>query len=320
MNQKKKTLLLSIYESLMLSACGSGGSSSTNPEPTPTPTPENNATSVYTLPANQIIVPGATIINPVNNQVVYPTVSYATGSAVSTSEAITYSSSSWTTMSYNSGSYSLYTNSSGNCSLNYLGNIVCGNNSGSVIEINPNNGAVVNTYDITSSVLSISGGYMSDATNYYTLNYQYCNLSTKTCSFLTGRNDKYSLTTNLFTVNGSYLYTVVNNYPNAAPVIGQINMQNNSITYLNLPSNVGLMLNSAVVFKDSTHFYLSGLKTIYQCTLNGTISCDNGTNINGADMSTMDGDTLAYINGNLYVDGTQRVGSSVIYKIYQINL
>lgn len=309
-----------ISVSLFLAACGSGGSEGTNSEPIPTPTPENNATSVYTLPTNQIIVPGSTIINPVNSQVVYPTVSYETGRAVSTNEAVTFISGSWTSMPYNSGSYSLYTNSSGNCSLNYLGNIVCGSGSGSIIEINPNNGTLVTTYDITTSALSISGGYMPNATSYYTLNYQYCNLSTNTCNFLNGKNDKYSTTTNLFTVNGNYLYTVVNNYPNAAPVLGQIDMQNNSITYLNLPSNIGMMLNSEVVFKDKTHFYLSGLKIIYQCTLSGTISCDDGTNINGVDMSTMDGNTLAYINGNLYVDGMQRVGSSTVYKIYQINL
>lgn len=315
----KKLTLLSVL-TISLAACN-GGSGSTNPEPNPTttPTPYYNATSVYSLPVNQLIVQGATIINPVNNQVVYPVVSFTSGNPVSTSQAITNSSGTWTTMAYNSGTYTTYSNSKSNCSLNYLGNIVCGTSS-SVIEINPNTGVLLNTYSITSGPLAIFGGYMPNNSSYYTLNYQYCNLITGACSYLTGRNSQYSATTNLVTVNGNYLYTVVNNYPNGSPLIGQINMQNNSINYISLPSNVGLLLNSAVVFKDSTHFYVSGLRSIYQCTLNSSITCDDGTNIDASDMSTMDGDTLVYINGNLHVDGMERVGASVIYKIYQINL
>lgn len=314
----KKITLLSVL-TMSLTACNGGGSSSPAPNPTDTPSPNNNATSVYSLPINQHIIQGATIINPVDNQVVYPVVSFTNGIPVSTNQAITNSSASWTTMAYNSGTYATYSNSKGNCSLNYSGNIVCGISS-SVVEINPNTGALVNIYNITSSSLAVFGGYMPNNSSYYTLNYQYCNLITGVCSYLTGRNSQYYAATNLFTVNGNYLYTVVNNYPNGAPLIGQIDMQNNSITYINLPSNVGLLLNSAVVFKDSTHFYVSGLRAIYQCTLNGSITCDDGTNIDASDMSTMDGDTMAYINGNLYVDGMERVGASVIYKIYQINL
>lgn len=314
----KKITLLSVL-TISLTACNGGGGS-TNPEPTPTntPAPSYNATSVYSLPINQYIIQGATIVNPVNNQVVYPVVNFTSGNPVSTSQAITNSSGSWVSMAYNSGIYTTYSNS-GTCSLNYLGNMVCGTSS-SVVEINPITGALINTYNITSGPLSVFGGYMPNSTSYYTLNYQYCNLITGACSYLTGRNSQYYATTNLVTVNGNYLYTVVNNYPNGSPLIGQINMQNNSINYINLPSNVGLLLNSAVVFKDSTHFYVSGLRSIYQCTLNGSITCDDGTNIDAPDMSTMDGDTLVYINGNLYVDGMERVGSSVIYKIYQINL
>lgn len=315
----KKLTLLSVL-TISLAACN-GGSGSTNPEPTPTttPTPSYNATSVYSLPINQLIVQGATIINPVNNQVVYPVVNFTSGNPVSTSQAITNSSGTWTTMAYNSGTYTTYSNSKSNCSLNYLGNIVCGTSS-SVIEINPNTGVLLNTYNITSGPLAIFGGYMPNNSSYYTLNYQHCNLITGACSYVTGRNSQYSATTNVVTVNGNYLYTVVNNYPNGSPLIGQINMQNNSINYISLPSKVGLLLNSAVVFKDSTHFYVSGLRSIYQCTLNSSITCDDGTNIDASDMSTMDGDTLVYINGNLYVDGMERVGASVIYKIYQINL
>ena len=128
-------------------------------------------------------------MNPVNNQVVYPVVNFTSGNPVSTSQAITNSSGSRVSMAYNSGIYTTYSNS-GTCSLNYLGNMVCGTSS-SVVEINPITGALINTYNITSGPLSVFGGYIPNSTSYYTLNYQYCNLITGACSYLTGRNSQY---------------------------------------------------------------------------------------------------------------------------------
>lgn len=313
---KKSVLVSCILTGITLTACNSGGSSGGDPDPTPDPS-NNNATVVKTLGTNEAIIEASSAMNPNSGQIVYPTATQIGAATTLSNQALTLNGSTWSTTGFNTGGLDPDNQASyiTQCSMTYNGNTLCSDPAGGFVEMNANTGATINTYALSSA----QPAYMSNASTLYTLNRnEVCDLTTETCTPLTG-SQAVTGSSN-YSVNGNYIYSSYNNFP-AAPILKQINMSNNTISYYTYPSNVGTTINSMVVFSDDTHFYATGLKSVYKCNLvSGNITCDNGTTINSDQMTTMNGETLAIYNGKLYVSGTKVNGSSRTFMIYQLNI